>query len=53
MSSKLVLNDETVNKLQDLVDSFDDIPKIMNKINVSLNDSPTRYKGKVNSNTYN
>lgn len=34
--------------LQILVDCFDDIPSIMSKMNVSLNDSPTRFKGNIN-----
>lgn len=34
------------NSLQILVDCFDDIPNIMTKMNESINNSPTRYKGK-------
>ncbi len=33
------------NSLQILVDCFDDIPNIMTKMNESINNSPTRYKG--------
>lgn len=39
---------KNTSNLQILVDCFDDIPSIMTKINASVNDSPTRFKGKFN-----
>lgn len=45
MSSTTKNTVDKSNNLQILVDCFDDIPSLMSKMNVSLNDSPKRYKG--------